>query len=103
MIYLQVTWIAQPGKASVIAEAVRDAVPHFEKAGIRFVGAWHTTIGNADEITLVHAYEDLGHIDRSSHLMAQDQEYQTIFRKAQSAALSLTRKVMAPIAASPMK
>ncbi len=103
MIYMETTLVVHPDKIAAYLELAKDSRPLLEKNGGKVIGAWQTAIGNANEITILFAFEDMGQLQKSMMALGQDKDYQAYWGKALSLLISHSRKIMMPMPMSPLK
>ncbi len=103
MIYLETNIVVYADKVAAYRESEKDMYRMLEKFGAKVVGSWSTVAGNANEFSVLAAYEDMGQFQKSGMAMSQDKEYLAIWQKVASCIMSHARKVMMPMPLSPLK
>jgi hypothetical protein len=103
MIYQETNIVVYADKAVAYREAEKDMHRMLEKFGAKVVGSWSTVVGNANEFSVLAAYEDMGQLQKSGMAIMQDKEYQAVWGKLSSCIMSHTRKIMLPMPLSPLK
>ena len=103
MIYMESTLTLQPGKMAAYRQVEGSMYPLMEKAGMKVIGSWVTVIGNANELSVIVASEDMGKLEKSAMALTQSKEYQAVMQKMEPLLISHTRRIMMPMPTSPLK
>ena len=104
MLYLMVTLKIKSGRIHEYLAYQQANLPRFlEQNGVKLVGSWVTTIGEANEVIAIHAYRDFEHIQTVANLQAQSQEIQKTYKATSELVENITSKIITPTPYSPIK
>ncbi|MBI4596724.1 MAG: NIPSNAP family protein [Candidatus Tectomicrobia bacterium] len=104
MLYFMVTLKIKPGKIQEYLKQQQTHLPVlFEKFGIRLIGSWLTTVGEANEVVAIHGYRDFEHLQGFWNQQAQDPELQEYTRTVSEYLDGANTRIMAPTPYSPIK
>ncbi len=103
MIYMETTLTIHPDKVAAYQELAKNSISLLERNGGKVVGARQTIIGNANEFSILFAFDDMGQMQKSMMALGQDQDYQAVWGKVTPLLISQSRKIMMPMPMSPMR
>ena len=93
----------KPGKRDLWLEGEKERQSLADKAGVKRIGTWITTVGNISEATVLSAYENYEQWQKVGAALGKNAKYQTIIRKNQENLVSVTDKIMTPTPGSPLQ
>jgi hypothetical protein len=92
-----------PGKMAEFHELRREAIPFFEKHGIKVVGYWKTEIGPSPCVVSMTAFEDWAQYERAQSSLVADPEFKKLMSRFQGLSLRTDTVILRPTDYSPMQ
>jgi hypothetical protein len=102
MIYSLRTHHVTPGKMNEFHELRREAIPFFEKHGIKVVGYWKTEIGPSPSVVSLTAFEDWGQYEKAQSSLVADPEFKKLMSRFQGLSHRTDTVILRPTDYSPM-
>ena len=103
MIYSLRTHHVTPGKMAEFHELRREAIPFFEKHGIKVVGYWKTEIGPSPCVVSLTAFEDWAQYEQAQSALVADPEFKKLMGRFQGLSLRTDTVILRPTDYSPMQ
>ncbi len=103
MLYSLRTHHVMPGKMAEFHELRREAIPFFEKHGIRVVAYWKTEIGPSPTIVSLTAFEDWAQYERAQSALVADPDFKKLMSRFQGLSQKTDTVILRPTDYSPMQ
>ncbi len=95
MIYELLTIDVKPNKVKEFNEFwLREALPVWEKHGIKHIGSWVTLIGKSNEVIRLFEYKDLAHFEQWRQFCSEDEKWKATHLKIWEYVINIDRKIL---------
>ena len=103
MIYSLRTHHVTPGKMEEFHQLRREALPFFEKHGMKIVAYWKTEIGPSPCVVSLTAFQDWAHYEKVQGALVADPEFKKLMGRFQGISLRTETIILRPTDYSPMQ